>query len=34
MLRFIVIILRIVLEEDERTRPIALMLARQIHEEE
>ena len=30
----IVIILRIVLEEDERTRPIALMLARQIHEEE
>ncbi len=30
----IVIILRIVLEEDERTRPIALMLARQVLEEE
>jgi len=30
----IVIIVRIALEEDERTRPIALMLAKQVHEEE
>ena len=30
----IMIIVRIALEEDERTRPIALMLAKQAHEEE
>lgn len=30
----IVIIVRIALEADERTRPIALMLAKQVHEEE
>ena len=30
----IMIIARIALEEDERTRPIALMLAKEVHEEE
>ena len=30
----IMIIARIALEEDDRTRPIALMLAKEVHEEE